>query len=67
MYVVPPVESDTPDGYIWKLKHGLYGLKDGACQFYMSVKDELLKLGFTRSKLDPAVFTLVRDETLQGI
>ena len=40
-----PKESDTPSGFIWKLKHGLYGLKDGARQFYMSVCDELHKLG----------------------
>ena len=27
---------------VWKLKHGLYGLKNGARQFYISVKEELL-------------------------
>ena len=31
---------------MWKLKHGLYGLKDGARQFYVSVKEELLQLGY---------------------
>ena len=30
VFIAPPVESDTPEGYIWKLKHGLYELKDGA-------------------------------------
>ena len=42
IYVKPPKESKTPQNMIWKLKHGLYGLKDGARQFYDSVKEELL-------------------------
>ena len=45
VYIKPPKESGVAKGIIWKLKHGLYGLKDGARQFYLSVKDELLKLG----------------------
>ena len=66
-YIKPPIESDTRNGFIWKLKHGLYGLKDGARQFYLSVKDELCKLGCTQSKLDPAVFTFMTQGTLSGI
>ena len=46
VFIVSAIESETHEGYIWKLKHGLYGLKDGARQFYVSVKNELLKLGF---------------------
>ena len=34
IFVKPPKESGTPKPKIWKLKHGLYGLKDGARQFY---------------------------------
>ena len=30
IYLKPPKESNTPEGIIWKLKHCLYGLKDGA-------------------------------------
>ena len=45
VYIKLPEESDTADGIVWKLKHGLYGLKDGARQFYRSVKEELLRLG----------------------
>ena len=55
-YIYPPTESKAPQHIIWKLRHGLYGPKDGARQFYESVKEELLKLGFTQCKLDPAVF-----------
>ena len=67
IYVKPPKESSTPKHKIWKLKHGLYGLKDGARQFYESVKEELLKLGFTQCNLDPAVFYLKERKKLKGI
>ena len=33
VYIKPPEESKTPQDVVWKLKHGLYGLKDGARQF----------------------------------
>ena len=48
---------------IWKLKHGLYGLKDGARQFFISVrvKEELLKLGFRQCTLDPAIVYVHKD------
>ena len=46
VYLRPPVESHTPSNIIWKPKHGLYGLKDGARQFFIRVKEKLLKLGF---------------------
>lgn len=67
VYIRPPKESDTPSGFLWKLKHGLYGLKDGARQFYMSVRDELLKLGCSQSKMDPALFTKENGNILVGI
>ena len=43
VYIRPPRESHTPSNMIWKLKHGLYGLKDGARQFFISVKKKLLE------------------------
>ena len=67
VYIKPPRESKTPKGFIWKLKHGLYGLKDGARQFYDSVREELLKLGFIQCKLDPALFYLLTENGLSGI
>ena len=51
---------------MWKLKHGLYGLKDGARQFYISVKEELLKLGCKISEMDPAMFYLHKGVKLSG-
>ena len=67
VYLRPPVESHTPSNIIWKLKHELYGLKDGARQFFISVKEELLKLGFKQCTLDPAIFYVRKDEQLRGI
>lgn len=67
IYIRPPKESKTPQHIIWKLKHGLYGLKDGARQFYESVKDELLNLSFRQCKLDPAVFYVIKDKKLRGL
>lgn len=67
VYIQPPVESNTPKGFIWKLRHGLYGLKDGARQFFLSVRNELLSLGCTQSKLDPAMFMRIENGCLSGI
>ena len=67
VYLRPPVESHTPSNIIWKLKHGLYGLKGGARQFVISVKEKLLKLGFKQWILDPAIFYVRKDEKLRGI
>ena len=41
VYLKPPKESEALYGIIWKLKHCLYGLKDGSKQFYLSVNEEL--------------------------
>ena len=43
VYLKPPKGSNTPNGIIWKLKHCLYRFKDGARQFYLSAKEELIK------------------------
>lgn len=56
IYIKPSKDNKAPQNVIWKLKHGLYGLKDGARQFYESVRAELLKIGFKQCRLDPAVF-----------
>ena len=67
VYIRPPGESSTPKGFIWKLRHGLYGLKDGARKFFLSVRNELLSLGCTQSNFDPAMFMLAESGCLHGI
>ena len=64
VYIKSPKESETDEGVVWKLKHGL---KDGARQFYVSVKEELLKLGCEISETDPAMFYLHKGDKLSGI
>lgn len=67
VFVKPPKESRVKSGIIWKLKHGLYGLKDGARQFYLSVREELLSLGFSQCEIDPAMFYIHSKGELQGL
>lgn len=67
VYVKPPTEADTADGFVWKLNHCLYGLNDAARQFYDSVREELLRSECHQSKLDPALFYFEKDGELHGI
>ena len=67
VYIKPPRESSAAQGIVWKLKHGLYGLKDGARQFYLSVKEELFKLGCKMCEIDPAMFFVHKDGKLSGM
>ena len=55
VYVEPPKEANNDD-YVWKLKKCLYGLTDASRQFYLSVCDELFRLGVKRSSLDSSLF-----------
>ena len=67
VYIKPPKEYGTDWGTLWKLKHGLYRLKDDARQFYISVKEELTKLGCKMCDIDPAMFYLHKGGKLCGI
>ncbi|CAC5415686.1 unnamed protein product [Mytilus coruscus] len=67
VFLKPPPESNSKKGKIWRLKHCLYGLEDGARQFYLSVREELLSLGYNQCSLDPAVFVKHTDQRLSGI
>lgn len=67
IYLIPPGESDTPEGMIWRLKKCLYGLNDAARMFYASISEVLSRLGCIKSTLDPALFYCTRDNKLIGI
>lgn len=49
-------------GSTWKLRHCLYGLKDGTRQFHLILKEKLVRLGDRKFKLDTAVFELYTQE-----
>ena len=67
VYLTPPKEAGVPKGHLWKLKHPLYGLNDAARQFYQSVEECLLKAGCLKSKLDPALFIFIVQNSVQGL
>ena len=66
VFLKPPKEAKVP-GMIWKLKKCLYGLNDGARQFYLSLRQKLLQLGCCVSSVDPSLFFFRRGNVLHGI
>ena len=57
IYLLPPKEANVPTGYIWKLSKCVYGLTDASQSWYLTLREELVKLGVTPSKYDQAIFT----------
>ena len=67
LYVQPPSEFAEADT-IWKLNKVVYGLNDAARNWYLSVKEELLKHGLKQSLVDKALFRCYSDDgILQGL
>ena len=56
VHLIPPKESETLVGKIWRLVRPLYGLNDASRQFYESISEFLLHVGCCQSKLDTALF-----------
>ena len=56
VFVKPPREAKLEKGFLWQLEKCLYGLKDASRQWNSRVDTALLKQGFEKSKLDPAVY-----------
>ncbi len=57
-YVVPPPETDEPEGTIWKLLVTAYGLEDSMIEFddHFSEVSSNMPNGFKRCSGDPTVF-----------
>ena len=66
IFLMPPSEVETK-GKIWRLRKSAYGLIDAARNWYLSVKDTLLKLNCMQSHLDKAVFRWYHEGNLEGI
>ena len=66
IYVVPPVEAKLT-GKLWRLRKTAYGLIDAARNWYLSVKETLVKLNCKQSHLDKAVFRWYCGKSLEGI
>ena len=67
VFVSPPVEANCDPGKLWKLKRCLYGLADAAREFYVSLKEELIKLGCEVSRLDSSLFFKHSNNVLTGV
>ena len=65
VFLKPPPEYEC--GTLWKLKKTVYGLTDAARQWYLRVKEELLKLNLSAASLDPALFSWHNGDNLEGI
>ena len=66
VYLKPPKEANMK-GKLWKLRQCVYGLNYASREFYMKVKEELMKVGCECSHLDQAVFTYHEGDKLEGI
>ncbi|GMF36694.1 unnamed protein product [Phytophthora fragariaefolia] len=60
----PPKGTTFPPGLAWLLKKGLYGLKQSGLLRNNEINAFLLSLGFVRSKLDPCLYTRLRNGAL---
>ena len=65
LYVLPPTEANTDK--IWFLKKCTCGFADTLRQWYNTVKQVLLSLGFKMSKADPSLFFYQNNNKLEGI
>jgi len=65
VYIRPPPEYKKP-GVVWKLRKGLYGLKEASRLWYDELSQDLKKHGGEQLTGDPAVFVFHKDGELQG-
>jgi hypothetical protein len=66
-YLNGPLEEEiymrAPDGFVstrkpfWRLRKGLYGLRQAGRQWYLTLHDAYINLGFTRCQSDWSVYT----------
>ena len=66
VYLNPPKDI-RQKGVIWKINKPIYGLKDSAKNWYITLKTELLNLGCQESILDPSVFSYYHQDELKGL
>ena len=52
----PGYETDDPNHWVWRLYKSLYGLKQGAKNWYEALRKALDELGFERTEADHGVF-----------
>lgn len=65
VFIKPPKEANTEK--LWKLMKCVYGLADAPRQFYLRLRQELIKLGVTPSPFDNGLFYWRVGDALHGI
>ena len=66
VYIKPPPEFEKHNT-LWKLNVCIYGLNDASRTWYLKVCEELLALGVTQCKNEPAMFYWHHEELLHGM
>ena len=56
IYVEQPPGFTEGNGKVWRLKHGMYGLKQAARQWYKWISEALMRRGFKKLQTDENVF-----------
>ena len=65
VYVLPPKEAETE--MIWKLNKSVYGLNDASRNWYLKLREELIKLGGKPMQLDQGIFCWYKENKLVGL
>ena len=66
VYIKPPKEAKMK-GKLWRMKQCVYGLNDASRNFYLTIKETLIDLGCSCSRLDRSIFTYHQDGLLLGL
>ena len=67
VFIFPPKEAEVSLSIVWKLKKCVYGLSDASREWYLTVREELMKSGMRPSKYDQALFTWHSGQKICGI
>ena len=67
IFVEPPEEAKNDNNIIWKLNVCVYGLSDASRNWYIRVKEELLRVGVGCCRYDPGLFYWHSDGKIHGI
>lgn len=57
IYVKPPLGFETEDGYCWKLKKSVYGMKQSGFEWFTCLANRLSKLGFMQNEKEETIFS----------
>ena len=66
VYLIQPTEAES-ENVVLRLNTCIYGLGDASRNWYLSVKNELTKIGVKTRKYDPAVFYYYVKNELQDV